>query len=227
MADLLDGIPPPAAPPMGGELEAMLGSLAPVRTRRPLHDALKVAGASLAYGAGLLFLLRMRRELDDIPTWWMVSVALAWFVGFASMLYVAVVPRRGSMMPRWRIAGIGAAVVAVGFVAAGLMMHPMSPHSTVYGLPKLHHGHWCLEIGLVTAIVPVVLGALVLRGAMPVGSRWTAAALGAAGGSLGGLVLHLHCPIADRWHLGLVHGGVVVVSALLAAAFMPRLADPR
>ena len=61
---------------------------------------------------------------------------------------------------------------------------------------------------------------------MPVGSRWTAAGLGAAGGSLGGLVLHLHCPIADAWHLGLVHGGVVIIAALISAALVPRAAAP-
>jgi hypothetical protein len=64
-----------------------------------------------------------------------------------------------------------------------------------------------------------------LRGVLPVGARWTAAGLGAAGGSLGGLVLHLHCPIADRWHLGLVHGGVVVLAAVLAAVVVPRVVE--
>jgi len=80
----------------------------------------------------------------------------------------------------------------------------------------------CMGLGVATALVPVVLGALVLRGALPVGSRWAAAGLGAAGGSLGGLVLHLHCPIVDGWHLGIAHGGVVAVSAALAAALASR-----
>jgi hypothetical protein len=83
-------------------------------------------------------------------------------------------------------------------------------------------GHWCLELGLATALVPVVAGAIFLRGALPVGSRWTAAALGAGGGCLGGLVLHLHCRIADMLHVGIIHGGVVVVAAALAAALVPR-----
>jgi hypothetical protein len=107
-------------------------------------------------------------------------------------------------------------------------MEPEGGAETVkYGLSHIHRGHSCLEIGVGIAIVPILLGALVLRGALPVGTRWTAAALGAAGGSLGGLVLHLHCPIADGWHLGLVHGGVVIVSALLAAAVVPRFTEPR
>ena len=76
-----------------------------------------------------------------------------------------------------------------------------------------------------TAVVPVIIGALCLRGALPVGSRWIAAALGAGGGCLGGLVLHLHCHIADSLHIGLIHGGVVVVAALLAGALAPRATD--
>jgi hypothetical protein len=75
--------------------------------------------------------------------------------------------------------------------------------------------------------VPVVGGALLLRGALPVGSRWIAAALGAGGGSLGGLVLHLHCRVTDGLHVGLIHGGVVAVSALLAAALVPRATELR
>jgi hypothetical protein len=86
-------------------------------------------------------------------------------------------------------------------------------------------GHTCLEIGLATAIAPALLGAVFLRGSLPVQSRWVAAALGAGGGSLGGLVLHLHCHIAEGMHVGLVHGGVVAVGAALAAALLPRVTD--
>ena len=42
------------------------------------------------------------------------------------------------------------------------------------------------------------------------------------GGCLGGLVLHLHCHVADALHVGLIHGGVVIVGALLSAALTPR-----
>lgn len=225
--DALRGIgAPPPPPPIGAALEAELAALRPVRTRQPLRDFAKVALLSLIYGAALLGLLALRRDMHGIPMWWLVSNGAAWFFGFVVMAYLAIVPRRGAVMPRWRLVGIAAVLVSLGFVGAGLMMDPMTPESRTLGLDRLHHGHACLEIGLATALVPIVLGALVLRGAVPVGSRWTAAGLGAAGGSLGGLVLHLHCPIADGWHLGLVHGGVVVLSALLAAALVPRVAEP-
>jgi DNA-directed RNA polymerase specialized sigma24 family protein len=133
---------------------------------------------------------------------------------------------RGQVLPRWRGAGTAALIVAVGFIAFGLLVHPSGPSSLSYGLARFHHGHVCLELGLATAVVPIVLGSIALRGALPIGARPTAAALGAAGGSLGGLVLHLHCPIADALHVGLIHGGVTVVAAALAAALAPRATAP-
>ena len=40
-------------------------------------------------------------------------------------------------------------------------------------------------------------------------------------------MLHLHCPVANGLHVGLIHGGVIVVAALLAAALAPRVTDVR
>ncbi|HTJ47354.1 MAG TPA: NrsF family protein [Kofleriaceae bacterium] len=226
MSDELDavlaGVALPAAPPMCDELERELGALAPVRARNPRRDLALVIGASLAYAGAFLAILRLRRDLDGLPMGWLAAYAAAWFAGFASLAWLAIVPPRGQMMPRWRAAGIGAVIASILFIAGGILLHQEAPNSVYYGWDKFHRGHWCLEIGLATAIVPATLGAIVLRGVLPVGSRWAAAALGAAGGSLGGLVLHLHCPIADGVHLGIVHGGVVLVSAVLAAAIAPR-----
>src|SRR6185436_3574312 len=114
-----------------------------------------------------------------------------------------------------------AVVTSIAFVVLGLIVHPMGPSSANYGWDRFVNGHWCLELGLATALVPVILGAVFLRGALPVRSRWIAAALGAGGGCLGGLVLHMHCHIADGLHIGLIHGGVVLVAAALSAALAP------
>jgi len=222
LAASLRDVPVPVPPALGDALEAELAAMKPVAPRRPARSLAIALAASLVYAGAFLAVLRIRRDLDGLPVGWLVAYAGAWFVGFASLLYLAVMPRRGSMLPRWRAAGTGAAVAAIGFVAAGLLLHRGTPDSTYYGLAHIYRGHACLEIGLAVALVPATIGAIALRGVLPVGSRWAAAGLGAAGGSLGGLVLHLHCPIADGWHLGLVHGGVVVVSAILAAVIAPR-----
>ncbi len=200
-----------------------IGSPTPVSTRRPVRQALLAAAVSLAYAAVVLAVVALRHELGDLPRPWLVSYLAAWLVGFGLPVWVSLVPRTGSMMPRWRLGRAFAIVNAIGFVAAGLLVPRSAPTSLDRGLAS---AHGCLSIGLVTAILPVVVGTLLLRGAAPVGSRATAAALGASGGALGGLVLHLHCPIADGVHLGLVHGSVVAIAALLAAALVPRALEP-
>ncbi len=116
---------------------------------------------------------------------------------------------------------------SIGFIALGLALHPSGPSSLTLGWEHFGRGAGCLGTGVATALVPVVGGAILLRGALPVGSRLIAAALGAGGGSLGGLVLHMHCRVTDGLHVGLIHGGVVGVAALLAAALVPRATDVR
>ena len=114
------------------------------------------------------------------------------------------------------------AVTSCAYVLLGLLLHPSGPSSAIYGRERFAAGHPCLELGLATAIVPVILGTWFLRGTAPVRTRWIAALLGAAGGCVGGLLLHFYCRIADGLHIGLIHGGVVGVAALIAAIIVPR-----
>ena len=216
---------PIAPPPLSAELEAELGRLAPVATRRPTRQLAIVVVASLAYAGALLALLDLRADLDELPRAWLVAAAGAWLVGFVAPCYVVLVPRAGAVTPRWRLAAACALAGSIAFVALGLSVHPHGATSLHYGAEHFMRGHWCMWLGLLTALVPVALGALFLRGAMPVRSRWIAGALGASGGALGGRMLHFHCRIADAMHVGLIHGGVVAVAALVAAALVPRATD--
>jgi hypothetical protein len=221
--DALATAPPPAPPPIGAALEAELAQLAPTAARRPRRQLAIVAGVSLAYAAGLLALMSIRRDFGELPMGWIVGAALAWLLGIVIPLYLAIVPR--SMTPRWQGAAVAAAVTSVAFIALGLSVHPHGPSSANYGWDHFGRGHWCMWLGLATALVPVILGTMFLRGAVPVASRWIAAALGTGGGCVGGLLLHMHCRIADAQHIGLVHGGVVVVAAAISALVVPRVID--
>ncbi len=223
----LAALPPPEPPALSAELEGELAQLAPVPTRRPLRQLAILVVVSLVYASGLLFALTTRGDMLELPMGWLAGTALGWLFGFFIPCYLALVPRPGSVTPRWRVAAISVAITSVSFVLFGLAVHPKGPSSEAYGTAYFHYGHTCLELGLATALVPIIIGAIFLRGALPVGSRWIAAALGAGGGCLGGLVLHLHCDIADGLHVGLVHGGVVIVAALLSAAIVPRASDVR
>lgn len=226
MSDILDdlaALPPPPAPALSPALEAELAQLAPVATRRPLRQLAILVGVSLVYASGLVIAIATRGDLDELPLGWLIATALGWLFGFLVPCYLALVPRAGSVMPHWRAAAVSVVVTTVGFVLLGLAIHPAGPSSVHAGI----HHHPCLEIGLATALAPVILGAFFLRRALPVGSRWIAAALGAGGGCLGGLVLHLHCRVVDGLHVGLIHGGIVVIAALVSAAIVPRASDVR
>lgn len=214
--------PAPSPPPLSPLLEQELGRLHAVAPRRPLRQLAILVGVSLVYGAGLVAALTMRRDMRELPVSFIIGAAVAWLLGFAIPCYLALVPRPGAVTPRPQWALVSAIIASLGFVALGLLVHPSGPTSAHYGWHDFARGHTCLEIGLASALVPVLIGALFLRGALPVGSRWIAAALGAGGGCLGGLVLHLHCHVADALHVGLIHGGVVIVAALLSAALVPR-----
>ena len=220
--DQLASAPAPKPPAMSAELEKELAGLAPVSPRRPLRQLAIVSAASLAYAGCLLAFLRLRDDLSGMPIEWMIGAGALWLVGFTLPLYLALVPRSGSMMPRWTAAAVLAAIASVAFMILGLSIHPSVPGvSRDYGWAHFFRGHGCLWLGLATALVPVLLGVIFLRGALVVRSRWIAAAIGAGGGCLGGLLLHMHCPIADGPHIGLIHGGVVLVAAALTAALAP------
>lgn len=221
--DELAALPPPAAPALSPALEAELAQLAPVPTRRPLRQLAILVGVSLVYASGLVIAVATRPDLHELPIGWLVATAVGWLFGFLAPCYLALVPPRGSLMPHWRAAAIITVVAAAGFILLGLAIHPAGPSSMRAGL----HQHPCLEIGLATALAPVILGAFFLRRALPVGSRWIAAALGAGGGCLGGLVLHLHCRVVDGLHVGFIHGGIVVIAAVVSAVIVPRTSTVR
>jgi len=223
--DDLSKLPPPAPPPLSALLEAELSHLAPVATRRPMRQLALLIAISLAYGAGVLAMIAVRGDLHELPMGWLVGAGLTWLLGFVVPAYLATVPRTGAMMPRWKPAGIASVLASVAFIVLGLSIHPAA--STSHGWDLVWRGYGCFGTGLAAAIVPVVVGAIALRRALPVGSRWVAAALGASAGSLGGLVLHLHCPVIEGLHVGLAHGAVVGAAALLAALLVPRAIDVR
>ncbi len=217
----------PEPPPLAPALEAELGRLQAVRTRRPRRQFVITCAISLIYGGLILLLARLRPDLAGLPMAWMLIYSAAWLLSFLVITWLVLVPGPGRVMPSWRHAGIGAVAASVGFVAAGLLFHRHAPGLSVVLEPSLHNllAHsGCMRSGVITALVPVALSALLLRGSVPVGSRWAGAGVGAAGGSLGGLMLHLHCPVADALHLGVIHGGVVVVGVVAGALAVPRIA---
>ncbi|MFN0249689.1 MAG: NrsF family protein [Kofleriaceae bacterium] len=215
----------PHVPAMSAALRAEVGDRRAVRTRLPWRQLAILVTASLLYAGGVLAILRVRADVSEVPFVWIAGVASAWFLGFTATLALILVPRRDSMFVRWGTARGLAIVVAIAFVALGLLVHPSGPSSLIYGWEHFLRGHVCLEIGLGVALVPILIGAIAMRRAHVVKPRTIAFALGAGSGCLGGLLLHFFCKIADGPHIGLIHGGVVGVAAVVTALVVPRFID--
>ncbi len=105
MSDPIDELaqqPPPRPPPIGAALEASLEKLAPTASRRPKRQWALVAIAGLAYAGVLLAVLGTRADLRGLPIAWLVAAGGAWLTGFALPCYLALVPAKGTMLPRWQ-----------------------------------------------------------------------------------------------------------------------------
>lgn len=220
----LTDVPPP--PPIGAALASELTAITPVRPRRPLRDAAIILLTGLGFAGAMLAVMEVREDLLELPRSWIALMALAWLLGFVVPAWLVVVPPRGQVIARWRTAALAGGISAVLFLLCGFVIQPSGPSS----LPHLDsplHSYGCLKLGLIAALVPILLSAIAVRGAFPVGSRWAAAALGGAGGALGGMMLHFHCAVTDPVHTSLMHGGVVVVAALVSALVVPSATDAR
>jgi RNA polymerase sigma factor (sigma-70 family) len=206
-------------PPLPPALDRELAQLAPIAPRRPARQAAVVLVASLGWAMCLVGLLTLRRDLDELPRPWLVAYLVAWLLGFAVPLALVVLPARGQMLPRWSAAAAIAAIATIGFIVAGLSVARSGPSSLHLGLTS-----WagCLSTGLATAVVPMALVGLALRGAAPAAPADHRRRDRRRGRRVGGFMLHLHCPIADAMHVGIIHGGVAVLAALVAALLLPR-----
>jgi hypothetical protein len=121
-------------------------------------------------------------------------------------------------------------LAALALIALGLVAAPGAPGHTLV----VHDAHEeaagilrCMTFGLMVALLPLTFALVALHRVLLVGSTRLMAAAGAAGGALGGLTLHVLCPVGGGLHVGLGHGGAVAVAALLGAgigAIADRLA---
>jgi hypothetical protein len=199
----------------------------PVRTRSPWRTALLLLAAGAVFPLCMLAFRHLRRDLSYLPVLWVVAAAATWTVGLVATLTSAVIPRRGEVLPNAVWAGRAALVAALGLLALGVLGTVDAPGETLTP-PSFAWGWWhCTSLGLAGTGPLLIAGALVLRGLYPLGGRRVGAALGAAGGALAGLTLHFLCPYGGGAHVGLVHGGGVVVGAVLGALLLGPLLRSR
>lgn len=207
-------------PDMGAALEAALGDMEPVKTRRPRREFLLFTLISVPFFVVMLVVAGFRSDLEALSSTWVAGLAFLWFATFAASAYLGLVPRPGQVVPRRHQARRFVITASIGLVALGLFATQTVDGSGTYdptAANVVSHGHFCSIVGLSAGAVPGLLALLFMRRSMAVGRMSMGLALGAAGGALSGLMLLFHCGIAERFHVGLAHGGIVIISALIVA----------
>lgn len=81
----------------------------------------------------------------------------------------------------------------------------------------------CLLATLLLSTGPLVALAFVRRASDPVHPRATGAAIGAAAGAWGGVLIDMHCPLTQPMHVALAHVAPVVIYATIGALLGSRL----
>jgi hypothetical protein len=211
-------------PPPSAALLETVGGMKPVRTRTRFGAFALVALVGLCWPVAALGHLPLRRDLTALPTWWVITAAALWATSFVLSLSAALVPRRGDVLPapgrasRVSVAAM-AAVLLFALVATaqapGLSVRPEDLHWSL-----LHACVHCIGFVFEISAVFLLIGLLALRRRVPMGGSRVGMALGAAGGAMGGLVLHFICPIAGTAHVVLAHVGGMVLAAAAGALLL-------
>jgi len=223
----LDAAPPPPA----AELLAKVGGMQAVRTRGRFAALAVVGATGIVVSVALLAVMPWRRDLTALPRTWVVGAAAVWFAAFATSLVTALVPARGDVLPSAGRAS-RVALAAVGALAAFALLGSVEAPSVSARLPPgagplVVSCLRCISLLLPVALVLLIAGIVVLRRVLPMGARRIGLALGAAGGAMGGFVLHWHCPLAQTAHVVLGHVGGVVLAAAAGAILLPAVLERR
>jgi hypothetical protein len=218
--------PPPASP----ALERALAGLRPIRTRRPARVLFGVAAASLTWATALVCELGVRKDLGALRSFPFAVYAAACFATFIALLWCALVPPRGQVLSSGSASARATALMLVALIGLDLAIaiYPLAGgHLDAGAAARFVAAAWhCVAAAGGVVAVPLALGLWSLRSLLPLGGWRVVMAVGGAAGALAGLVLHVHCSVADPAHVGLVHGAILVLPAvILALATAGRLSS--
>jgi hypothetical protein len=228
--DLDDRAFPPGrieAPPPSRDLLNALAAMKPVRTRARFGVLTAVSLVGLAWPALVLTHHAYRPDLEALPLGWVITAAALWGAAFVLSLTAALVPGRGDVLPApgrasrvggAALAGLCAFALAASAQVPGVSLRPEDAHLTLVR-SCVHCASFVLEI----AVPFLVVGLYALRRLVPMGRARIGLALGAAGGAMGGFVLHFICPFAGTAHVVLGHVGGTILAAAAGAALLPAL----
>lgn len=85
-----------------------------------------------------------------------------------------------------------------------------------------HRGIYCLSFGMTAGLLTACALALWLKRGAPASPAKAGLYTGVAAGAAGIFAISLHCPHTDLIHIGIWHGGAVVLSGLAGRLILPR-----
>ncbi len=217
-------VPPPSAALLG-----MVRAGGAVTTRSPWHAVAAVVAVAITIVVVHTWVTSVREDLASLPPTWFYAVLAAWLLAFLAPLAVALVPRRGSVLADSGRAALLALVIPAAVTAMSIWLRVDGPQ-TVIPTPDnaLRYIASCILGGLEMAAIPLIISIVALyRAALPSHTRWLGAAVGAANGSLAGLMLHVHCPIGGPVHVAVGHAGASIVGAIVGAIVVPTVRPRR
>jgi hypothetical protein len=223
---MLQSSTPPAPP--SAALLASVNAMRPVRMRVPFRTLLVVAAAAVVFPTVAISIYPLRRDLRALPPLWFAAVAVVWLAGFIIPLTAAILPRPGQVLPDGARARRTAILACLTLVLTGLLFTVDIPGVTI--LPAMRWAGFgrlwwhCVSFSFKVTIPAVFVAAIALRKLAAAHLVRLGAAIGAAAGALSGLTLHGLCPYGGAEHVGLAHGGGVVIGAVVGALWLPVIA---
>ncbi len=153
---------------------------------------------------------------DGRPMGYFLVMAALWSLVALAATWAGVARGRSMLGRSTSMRVVVAALTPAALVVAALGAAMLWP-STISDPSTMADHLFCLELGSLMALGPLVAFALVRRGSDPVAPRLTGAALGAVAGAWGGLFIELRCGHASIEHVVIGHVLPVVVMMLVGA----------
>lgn len=200
----------------------LVGDLKPVRPMKFSSGmALALGGLSVTVTlVGLLFGIRPDVLVGDFDPVFVLATGLFFLLGLAATVTAIVMsrPRVGSDHSGWKWAAAMAALLPLAALVSGAGRANFG----VTGI-EAANGFKCLVAGSGLGLLTFATLVMWLRRGAPTSPERAGLLAGIAAGSFGIFAFSFHCAYNDIVHIGLWHGGVVAVSALLGRIAVPRL----
>lgn len=208
-----------AAPRPSDELRARVlaaASAQPVPARSG-GLARRVAVVAVGMAVSLAVLARLGGPMPDgRPLGYYVLIAALWLVVVLAAT-AAGVTRGRSMLGRPTSVRLIVATLTPAALVVSALVAGLAWPATIAEPSTMGNHVFCIVLGSIMAIGPLVAFTLVRRGSDPVAPRLTGAAIGAVSGAWGGLFIELRCGHASIEHVVLGHVVPVAVMTLVGA----------